>query len=411
MIQKTNNRWGHIMKKILFVTDRNILTTSGELRLIKNRAESLFSDSGIITDFIAFARKARIENSNEVINAGGDRAIYPVALSNPLKTLKTFFEVRKEIIKRLKTKEYRAVILSGPVMISYAGRIKNTCHIPVIADIHGSFEDIVEFSKTSKLARKTALRFSFHLEKILLKKNKKHLEGFLVVTEALKEYIIRNYHTDDNTQFFIIPCATNTSPASAEEYLSDRKKYRKKYTIDDNEIVFIYSGGVSPWQCVDKTISLYREIADRTDRKTRLLVFSHHKEMVKSLAGNDDRIQIDSYAPDELMHVLHAGDFAFLLRENSITNNVAFPNKYLEYIQSGMRIITTPYINEVAKQVAEYRLGYLYDFNQDPDQLLDYIKKEENGLYREEDIRTVLKKNGFAETTQNFCKWYFSENG
>ena len=157
--------------------------------------------------------------------------------------------------------------------------------------------------------------------------------------------------------------------------------------------------------------SLYREIADRTDRKTRLLVFSHHKEKVKSLAGNDDRIQIDSYAPDELMHVLHAGDFAFLLRENSITNNVAFPNKYLEYIQSGMRIITTPYINEVAKQVAEYRLGYLYDFNQDPDQLLDYIQKEDLGLYREEDIRTVLKENGFAETTRDFCRWYFSENG
>ena len=45
------------MKKILFVTTRNVVTTCGELRLIKNRAESLYKDYGYVTDYLALVTK------------------------------------------------------------------------------------------------------------------------------------------------------------------------------------------------------------------------------------------------------------------------------------------------------------------------------------------------------------------
>ena len=398
------------MKKILFVTDRNILTTSGELRLIKNRAESLFNESGIITDFIVFAKKERAENRNEEINAGGDLTVYEVSLSKPLSAAASFFKVRKEIEKRLKTNEYRTVVLSGPVMVSYAKRIKRDLRIPVIADIHGSFEDMVVFAKTSPFVKRAMLRLSYHLEKYLLKRNTKYLDGFFVVTEALKRYITENYPVNNNMRYFIIPCATNTDPSDAEEYRNDRKKYREKYGIQEDEIVFVYSGGVSPWQCVDRSIWLFRKIADCLEVQTRMLVFSHRREAVEALTNGDSRILIDSYPPDELLHVLHAGDFAFLLRENCVTNNVAFPNKFLEYVHSGMRIITTPYIEEIAKQVSGYDLGYIYDFNEDIRQLTDYIQNVDIHSYREKDIDKVLTENSFANTTRDFRDWYLMGN-
>ncbi len=42
------------MKKILFITSRNIISTCGELRLIKNRANVLKEAYGYTTDFIAY---------------------------------------------------------------------------------------------------------------------------------------------------------------------------------------------------------------------------------------------------------------------------------------------------------------------------------------------------------------------
>ena len=59
--------------RILFITNRNILTTCGELRLIKNRAEKLYEAYGISTDIIALASPQRIRSDKkEKINANGD---------------------------------------------------------------------------------------------------------------------------------------------------------------------------------------------------------------------------------------------------------------------------------------------------------------------------------------------------
>ena len=398
------------MKKILFITDRNVLTTSGELRLIKNRAESLYNESNICTDFIVLSKKKRIEKRNETINAGGDFGLHEVAFSNPIKSLKSYCYVRKEIEKKLNTKEYRAVVLSGPFMILYAKQIAKDFHIPVIEDIHGAFEDMVELSKKSSLLKGMLFRFTYHLEKSLINRNKKYVNGYFVVTDAMKEYIRKEFKTSEDAHFFIIPCATNVVPSNNRDYLNDRTKYRKKYKIDDDEKVFIYSGGVAPWQCVEKTITIYKQLADKLENKSRLLMFSHLKEDIIKFIGDDRRIQIDSYSPEELMHVLHVGDFAFLIRENNITNNVAFPNKYLEYIQSGMKIITTPYVKEIAKQVHDNCVGYIYDFDSSIEELANYVKNTDVNSYREEEIRMILDKNSFTNTTQSFCKWFFSEN-
>ena len=50
------------MKKILFVTSRNIISTCGELRLIKNRANVLKEEYGYTTDYIAYRVRKKVQN-------------------------------------------------------------------------------------------------------------------------------------------------------------------------------------------------------------------------------------------------------------------------------------------------------------------------------------------------------------
>lgn len=396
------------MKKLLFVTNRNILSTSGELRLIKNRAEALYNDKGIVTDFLVLSKKERIKNKTETIMAGGSTFTYEVSVDRPMITMSSHRAVIREIKNRLGKNDYGAVILSGFAMPSYAKRIKHNGNIPILLDIHGAAEDMLELAKTSSKLKGIIFHIFYHMDKIITRKSLPYIDGLFVVTDALREYFKVRYPVKKKCQFFIIPCATDGIRFDQEEYLIDRKKYRDKYHIDNDEIVFIYSGGVSPWQCVSETIELYKKIADGVKKKTRLLMFSHNRDTIASMAAGDVRIQIDSYSPEELMHALHAGDFAFLLRTNCLTNNVAFPNKYLEYVQSGMKIITTPYVKEIAKQVKENDLGYIYDFDDKVEALRKYIQDDDLFEDRSECINSILQHNSFSTTTKNFVEWYKS---
>lgn len=398
------------MNRILFVTNRNILTTSGELRLIKNRAEALYKEYGIATDFIAFASRDRIQSEkHEVINAGGEVEAYELSLTNPAITLPSYKKLKDSISKKLQTGKYGAVILSGTAMPSLAKGLKNKYNVKVYLDIHGALEDILEVSRKNSGLKANIFKLLYHVDKSAVRKGLKSSEGVFVVTKALEEYLKERYPIAREKNFYIIPCATSTNPIDEDEYQTDRIKYRKKYNISADELVFIYSGGVSSWQCVAESIELYKALAEKLSIKTRMLVFSHNIKEIAALAEGDQRIQTDSYSPDELFHALRVGDFAFLLRRDNLTNNVAFPNKFLEYVQSGMRIITTPYVYEIKSQVMEYNLGYVLSFEDDHSELVKYVNNNIAAGIDTKKINLVLTNNSFEKRLESFARDFYAD--
>lgn len=398
------------MKKILFVTNRNIITSSGEMRLIKNRAETLYGNYGIATDFVVLSKKNRLSSQKkETIKAGGALDVIGVNYASPFSLLVSCSKMKRIVSHKLAKNEYGALIISGEAMPFFTKCFKKKSKIHVYLDIHGAFEDVLEVANSSSLLKKIALKFLYHIDKTTVRHGLKYCDGIFVVTEFLKDYLKERFYIGKEKLFFIVPCATSTLPLDKTEYDIDREIYRKKYGISDEEIVFLYSGGVSPWQCIGDSIALFRKLAERLNKKAVMLVFSQDVAELKDLIGNDSRIKVDSYSPDELIHALRVGDFAFLLRKNSLTNNVAFPNKFLEYVQSGIQIITTPYVKEIARQVDKYGLGYIYDFNDVPS-LIEYI---ENSLGRggyEDKLNYVLEKNSFINTTKVFAESFINEH-
>lgn len=385
--------------RLLFVTNRNIVTTSGELRLIKNRAEALFSEYGIVTDFLVFQKQSRINaKQKEKILAGGELTAYPINVKRPISILINYNKMIKDTILFSKSGKYDAIVLSGPGLASVAVKVKNISVCKIIIDVHGSSEDIVELTKTRGLARRLISRAIYQLETKGFKEGLRYADGCFVVTDALAQYIKERYNTKF-MPFFQIPCGTTAVTRKFKEVLENRFKYRSKYGIDENEIVFIYSGGVSSWQCVEETILLFNTIKERMGRPMRLLCFSHNKERILKLVGNKEDIIVDSYTSDELEFALYAGDFAFMLRKDCVTNNVAFPNKYLEYVKSGMKIISTPYVYEIAKQISSSNIGYLYDFRRDIDELIGYIIKEAKNYGNDWDSRRVILANNCFKTS------------
>lgn len=392
------------MRKILFITTRNVFTTSGEFRLIKNRTKTLYEKWGIITDFIAISSKEKIRKRNE--NIGYNSIINPIEINfyNPVSVILSFFHVRREIIKKLNRNDYKCIVLSGVLTYVFINLLKKyRSDIPIIADIHGATEELIEF-KDDNFLKRFMKNLLYRYNEYSQKKRLNLFDGTFVVSNALVEYLNKKYSLNKNIKHYVVPCALENIDFDEKFVKQNRNIYRKKYGIDKDEILFIYSGGVSPWQCIDKSIELFTKFQLKSNRKAKLLILSHRIDKVKSITEGNESIILDSISPDKVKKVLCAGDYAFLIRDNFITNNVAFPNKFLEYVQSGMKIITTPHVYDVSKQIEKYKIGIIIDLEKDSIDKLEKYVNERNVFNDFENRKKLLHNLSFEKTLSSFVK-------
>ncbi|GAA0182414.1 hypothetical protein SH2C18_48000 [Clostridium sediminicola] len=389
------------MKKILFITTKNILNTSGELRLIMNRAHALSSKWGIETEYIVLARNKHLAKKREKPNAI-NTTVLMVNKYNPVDIILKTNKLKSIIAKRIKSDNYNCVVLSGIGTLHLHSFVKKINRdIPVIADIHGSVEDIKEFAKGKSITKRIYLNLAYHYSRYSESKNLQHMDGIFVVSDALTQYLNKEYGLSDSN-YYVVPCSIENNKNVQVDRKANREYYRKKYGIEANEKLFIYSGGVSPWQCIDKSIEIFNKLKD-SNKNYKMLILSHKIQEILPMIKSYEDIITDSLDPSEVNKVLLAGDYAFLIRENIVTNHVAFPNKFLEYVQSGMKIITTPYVFDVANYVEQYDLGVVVDFkSKNEEKILEYINKNHPKVDNKREV--LLKKVNFDYTLKNFVE-------
>ena len=223
------------------------------------------------------------------------------------------------------------------------------------------------------MINKLFYRFAKNTEKKYIPK----ADGAFVVSYALKDYIIKEYGVK-YLPFYIIPCAISQTKINLHEKLFYRKQFRELYNVNDSDVLFIYSGGISPWQCVSESVDLFCRIKQKIqDPHMKMLILSRNCETLKHLKS--ESIMVDSFASNMVDKVQCAGDFAFMLRDDCVTNNVAFPNKFLEYVASGMKIVASPFIFDIKIQLDEFKLGVIINHKQeDIQELLNYIRESYN---------------------------------
>jgi len=389
------------MKKALFITTRNVLTTSGELRLIKNRALALSNFFGVETDFLVIRFKKNLSTYEEgVLNI---LKVYWITIFG---MLGLYIRLRKDIKKLLENDEYTTIILSGIGtlhLVRYLKKIKYKGKITL--DVHGSNKDILEHSRNKNFFKKLLLRFIYIFEEIYYKRKLVYVDNFLVVSSALQNLLINRYKIAHNSLFFVVPCAIDLETVDTSLITKNRKQSRLKYGVNDNDILFVYSGGVSSWQCIKETVDIFYQIKRNLTFPIKMIMLSHNISKLKEIAGNYDDIIYDSLNHSEVFEVLCSADYAFLIRDNIETNHVAFPNKFLEYISAGLKVITTPHLHDISKIVAQEQLGYIVDHrNINIELLIAYVLN----TYRNNDLanhQKLLTETSFKNTLLEFSRF------
>ncbi len=261
-------------------------------------------------------------------------------------------------------------------------KIRNK-RIKIIADIRGvGFEQLMEYSKKSKLI---LLLKRIQRKKVFNSLGK--IKNISVVSESLKNYIINNID-NPSLDISVNSClATNNFQFNE----SDRSEIRNKLSINENEILFVLAtGGNHAWQNTDKTINL--------------LVKKGYKILNLSRKNiNLDNV-INIFIPyKEMPKYLSASDIAIVWREKSITNLVASPVKFSEYVCCGLPVITNDSVELIRNFIDTYNSGaVLKSIDDINEELLNSLLK----IDRRKLAETGVKNFGIQTISSQYCLMY-----
>ncbi len=250
------------------------------------------------------------------------------------------------ILHNLWENKERVVIHCRGHLNAYRGillRKRNPDLTYVIADLRGAIADEVT-QKSRGLAKKY---YAAHLRKFYSWVERQvvlQADMVLCVSRVFKEFLQANYNRKNAT---VIPTLVDTSQFKYSKSLRDL--YREKLGIS-NQSVLVYSGGTAPWQKIESAISLFNHLSQKLDNLF-MLFLTHEPDLVKRMIKDQVKpkdVKVIHVPHGEVAGYLCAADVGILLREKTLTNHVASPIKFSEYMCCGLPCIISSHIGDTA---------------------------------------------------------------
>lgn len=177
---------------------------------------------------------------------------------------------------------------------------------------------------------------------------------------AVSEKLVKHWSESfgyNRGNYVVIPCTLNRVFEKAPFNQNAIESARQRLGIGSDEIVLAYSGSTAGWQST-RELSEWLHSQFLLQRNIKLLFLGNADQYINELKMNHPSRVIINYVPvKEVPDHLIAGDYGLLLRESSITNNVASPVKFAEYLACGLKVIISDGIGDYTKFVRTYNCG------------------------------------------------------
>lgn len=210
----------------------------------------------------------------------------------------------------------------------------------------------------SKYARKYLWRF---LEYFSLCKAK----GNIFVSEAMWRHY-QHIYGYDKSNYCIMPCFN--------QELDLRQFTAEKYATPS----FVYAGSLSRWQCIDRTLLLFKDIHALFPQATLTLLTKEKEKAISLCHKYGVKADIKFVASSELQQVLGAYKYGFIVRDDIAVNNVATPTKMNSYMANGVIPVYSDVINDF--QTVFRDLKYVVSFTGEEEALSKIKKIETSGV-------------------------------
>ncbi len=222
----------------------------------------------------------------------------------------------------------------------------------------------------------------------------------LAVSEALVAHWRERYGYDRNDHV-VIPC---TLGSDRKEKANDPAAFRRSLGWDPSDLVLVYSGGTGGWQSLDLLAKVLDGILFR-DPSTRVLFLSGRDSYIDHLATHYPGRVVQRWIPHEEVHAaLAACDVGLLVRSRSVTNEVASPTKFAEYLNAGLPVLISPHIGDLGEFVRRYKAGWVHEEHVVPAierpsekervRLKELSKEMFTKKAYQQEYRTILQRSG-----------------
>ena len=227
--------------------------------------------------------------------------------------------------------------------------------IAVIADLRGAVSDEVGQGRGW-----VAKGFGRYLRNLYQRVECQIVEGadaILCVSNAFQEFLQTRYNVKN---LMIIPTYVDTSWFSFSPSL--RQLYREKLRIADRTVL-TYSGGVAPWQKIEDIVDLFIKLKEDAADLFMLFLTREPARLIKMIGGkiHSNDFKVLQVPHKEIPGYLCAADVGVLLREDRLTNHVAAPIKFSEYMCCGLPCIISKNIGDTAQVIREGGAGIVLD--------------------------------------------------
>ena len=208
----------------------------------------------------------------------------------------------------------------------------------------------------------------------------------IAVSNQLIHYWQKEFNYFSNNHV-IIPCTLNQIYNHVDLSPESIFNSRKKLGLSEKNVVFVYSGSLAGWQSFHL---LYNFIAPIliSNPNYKILFLSDIDSNISRLQSEfGSQVLATKVSPKEVPDYLKVADYGILIREESITNKVASPVKFAEYLACGLQIIISNHLGDYTKFVIDHECGHLFqDFK-------NHIKidKEKN-----KQLSTMFQKKYFS---------------
>lgn len=218
----------------------------------------------------------------------------------------------------------------------------------IIYDVRGAApEELIEYNGNEKEA---------HLlntyERLMLRISEKQI----TVSNALRIHL-QNKHLKTLNSTKIPCCIRNNTILTQDniiEALSKRSVLYSKF-----KTLYVYSGSLSAWNFSNNFLSAIISISKNPENG--VIILSHEKEKLANMINlKRENIFINTLTQNSVMSHLAMCDYGILIRDRNITNKVAAPSKFAEYLGAGLCIIISQDLGDYSDFVISKNCGVIF---------------------------------------------------
>ncbi|MGL5889170.1 MAG: hypothetical protein ACRC3B_04760, partial [Bacteroidia bacterium] len=245
----------------------------------------------------------------------------------------------------------KACIARGPFATALALRARKKGVLSkVVFDARGAY--IAELQEYNVIPDEAVKREIPAIERDCVLQSDKRL----AVSEALVNYWREKFDYTGNAHR-VIPCTLNSSTTFAPITETAVAEARTKLDIPADACVIVYSGSAAGWQSLDDFGARMLPLLEADEKLHLLLLIKNMPGTFEPLKVFPKRVHQRWLAPEEVGNALTAADWGWMLREDSVTNRVASPVKFAEYLAAGLQVIISDNLGDTTEFVRKHHCG------------------------------------------------------